>query len=111
MSNLSWLTARPIAHRGFHDLNKLRWENTLSAFAAAADRGYAIECDVHLTADGVPVVIHDGDLKRLTGQDGFVWQRTSAEIAALKVGGTQDHPPTLGELLSPAAIDTAVACC
>lgn len=99
MSNLSWLTARPIAHRGFHDLNKARWENTLSGFAAAADRGYAIECDVHLTADGVPVVIHDGDLKRLTGQDGFVWQRTSAEIATLRVGGTQDHPPTLGELL------------
>lgn len=99
MSNLSWLTARPIAHRGFHDLNTTRWENTLSAFAAAADRGYAIECDVHLSADGVPVVIHDGDLKRLTGQDGFVWQRTSAEIAALRVGGTQDHPPMLRELL------------
>lgn len=64
MTDLSWLTARPVAHRGFHDMNKTRWENTLSAFAAAAERGYAIECDVHLSSDRVPVIIHDGDLKR-----------------------------------------------
>jgi glycerophosphoryl diester phosphodiesterase len=99
MSNLSWLTARPIAHRGLHDLNNKRWENTLSAFAAAADRGYAIECDVHLSSDGVPVVIHDDNLKRLTGEDGFVWQRTAAELSALRIGGTQDQVPTLEEML------------
>lgn len=99
MADLSWLTARPIAHRGLHDLNNRRWENTLSAFSAAADRGYAIECDVHLTADGVPVVFHDHDLRRLAGEDGFVWQRTAAEMAALRIGGTDDHAPTLDELL------------
>lgn len=99
MTDLSWLTARPVAHRGLHDMNKLRWENTLSAFAAAAERGYAIECDVHLSSDGVPVIIHDGDLRRLTGENGFVWQRTAAEITALKVGGTADHLPTLQQAL------------
>ena len=99
MQDLSWLTARPVAHRGFHDMNRTRWENTLSAFSAAAGRGYAIECDVHLSADGIPVVIHDDDLQRLTGQDGFVWQRTAAELGAHKVGGTADHPPTLKEVL------------
>lgn len=99
MTDLSWLTARPIAHRGFHDMNKTRWENTLSAFEAAARRGYAIECDVHLSSDGVPVVVHDDDLKRLTGHDGFVWQRTAAELGALRVGGTADHVPTLREML------------
>ncbi len=99
MTDLSWLTARPIAHRGLHDMNKTRWENTLSAFEAAARRGYAIECDVHLSSDGVPVVVHDDDLKRLTGHDGFVWQRTAAELGALKVGGTSDHVPTLREML------------
>ena len=52
MSAISWLKKRPIAHRGFHDMNKARWENTLPAFAAAAERGYAIECDVQLSADG-----------------------------------------------------------
>lgn len=100
MTDLSWLTARPVAHRGLHDMNKARWENTLSAFAAAAERGYAIECDVHLSSDGVPVIIHDGDLRRLTGEDGFVWQRTAAEITALKVGGTADHLPTLQQALN-----------
>lgn len=100
MTKLSWLTKRPIAHRGFHDLNKSRWENTLSAFEAAIERGYAIECDVHLTLDGEVVVFHDNDLKRLTGSEGYVWQRTAAEFGALKVGGTGDHVPTLAELLA-----------
>ena len=99
MSDISWLTARPIAHRGLHDRNKTRWENTLSAFEAAAARGYAIECDVHLSSDGVAVVIHDDDLKRLTGEDGFVWQRTVAELRTMKIGGTADHVPTLEETL------------
>lgn len=100
MTQLSWLVDRPIAHRGFHDMNKARWENTLSAFGAAADRGYAIECDVHLTADGEVVVFHDDELKRLTGEDGYVWQRTAAELGALRVGGTADHVPTLYEMLA-----------
>jgi glycerophosphoryl diester phosphodiesterase len=100
MGDLSWLTAKPVAPRGYHALNDRRWENTLSAFAAAAERGYSIECDVHLSADNVPVVIHDDDLKRLTGADGFVWQRTAAELATLRVGGTSDHVPTLAEVLA-----------
>lgn len=99
MAKLSWLTKRPIAHRGLHDMNKQVWENTLSAFRRAMDRNFAIECDVHLSSDRVPVIVHDGDLKRLTGEDGFVWQRTGAELQALKVGGTKDHLPLLSDLL------------
>jgi glycerophosphoryl diester phosphodiesterase len=99
MKKIAWLTKRPIAHRGLHDLNRKVWENTLSAFRGAMDRDFAIECDVHLSSDRVPVVIHDDDLKRLTGTDGFVWQRTAAELQALKVGGTGDHVPLLSELL------------
>jgi len=100
MGNLSWLTERPIAHRGLHDGNRLCWENTLAAFDRAAARGFAIECDVHLSSDGVPVVFHDDMLRRLTGQDGFVWQRTAAELNALRVGGTEDRVPTLEEVLA-----------
>ncbi|MFU0504572.1 glycerophosphodiester phosphodiesterase [Pseudaminobacter sp. NGMCC 1.201702] len=99
MADISWLTARPIAHRGYHDLNKTVWENTLSAFRRAVDRGYAIECDVHLSSDGVPVVFHDHGLQRLGGTEGYVWQRTAAELAALRIGGTADHAPSLKELL------------
>jgi len=97
--DIAWLTERPIAHRGYHDLNNTRWENTLSAFEAAAKKGFAIECDVMLTADGVPVVFHDHDLKRLANADGLVWQRTAAEMGALSIGGTADHAPTLKEAL------------
>lgn len=99
MTNLDWLTARPIAHRGFHDLNKTRWENTLSAFSAAIDRNYAIECDVHLSSDGIPVVFHDHDLKRLAGIEGEVFEKTAAQMAGLRIGGTDDHAPTLEEML------------
>ncbi|RUM99392.1 glycerophosphodiester phosphodiesterase [Pseudaminobacter arsenicus] len=99
MADLSWLTAQPIAHRGYHDLNKTVWENTLSAFSLAVERGYAIECDVHLSSDGVPIVFHDHSLERLAGQDGYIWQRTAAELAALSIGGTADHAPSLRELL------------
>lgn len=99
MTDLAWLTARPIAHRGLHDLNKQCWENTLSAFERAAQHGYAIECDVHLTADGEVVVFHDNALDRLTGTEGYVWQRTAAELGALRIGATADHVPTLQELL------------
>ena len=100
MTDISWLTRRPIAHRGYHDLNKQRWENTLSAFDAAIENDYAIECDVHLSADGVPVVFHDDTLERLTGEQGFIHEKTAAELAQLKVGGTQDHVPTLAEMLA-----------
>lgn len=99
MTDISWLTKRPIAHRGYHDMNRSRWENTLSAFEAAIAKDFAIECDVHLTADGVPVIFHDDKLERLTGTDGFVWQRTGAEMSALRIGGTSDHVPTLAEML------------
>lgn len=100
MTDLSWLTARPIAHRGYHDLNRLRWENTLSAIDAAARMDFAIECDVHLSADGVPMVFHDEELERLTGQQGWIHQKTAAELAQMKVGGTADHVPTLAEMLA-----------
>jgi glycerophosphoryl diester phosphodiesterase len=100
MSGISWLADRPIAHRGYHDGNKSCWENTLSAFEAAIARNYAIECDVHLSADGTPVVFHDHDLKRLTGAGGLLLDKTAAELAQMKVGGTSDHVPTLAEMLA-----------
>src|SRR5262245_32223261 len=100
MPDVAWIKERPIAHRGYHDLNKACWENTLSAFAAAIEKNFTIECDVHLSSDGVPVVFHDHELKRLTGTDGYLRQRTAGELRALRVGGTGDHVPTLAEMLA-----------
>lgn len=96
----AWLTERPIAHRGYHDMNKEVWENTLSAFARAADAGFSIECDLQFVSDGVPVVFHDHDLERLCGIKGDVRAKTSAELGLLSVGGTGDKIPTLKQMLN-----------
>lgn len=97
-SGLRWLTARPIAHRGLHDA--ARPENTLGAFDAAIEARYAIECDVHISSDGVPVVFHDEDLDRLTPGSGPVRDLTAAELGELRVGGTGAWIPTLDEMLA-----------
>ncbi|RVK13299.1 glycerophosphodiester phosphodiesterase, partial [Sinorhizobium medicae] len=99
MRDLSWLKAQPIAHRGFHDMNREVWENTLSAFSRAAEAGFAIECDLQFAADSIPVVFHDHDLRRLCGIAGDVRAKTSAELGLLSVGGTSDKVPTLTQML------------
>ena len=100
MAGLPFLTARPIAHRGLHDGNRARWENTPSAFEAAIAGRFAIELDVRLSADGAAMVFHDADLGRLTGAVGPVAARTADELGALAVGGTADRIPTLRETLA-----------
>lgn len=99
MSKLAWLTERPIAHRGYHDMNRQVWENTLSAFSRAIEAGFAIECDLHYASDGVPVVFHDDDLQRVCNLPGEVRERTSSELGLLSIGGTKDKIPTLKQLL------------
>lgn len=96
---MRWLIARPIAHRGFHDLARGRPENSLPAFEAAIEAGYAIECDLHPTADGVPVVFHDDDLRRLAGTQGCIRDLSAAQLRPLRLLGTDEWIPTLDELL------------
>jgi glycerophosphoryl diester phosphodiesterase len=97
--DLGWLVARPIAHRGLHDANRDIPENTMAAFRAAIAADYAIECDLHPSADGAPMVFHDDALERLTGERGLIRDRTMADLRRLKVGGTHEAIPTLSELL------------
>jgi len=67
---------RMVAHRG---LSGIELENTASAFVAAGNRSYyGIETDVHRTADGQFVVIHDDDTKRV-GKDCLVVEETTYE--------------------------------
>lgn len=80
--------ARPapwlVAHRGGAALAP---ENTLAAFARAAALGAdAIETDARLTRDGVVVLFHDADTRRITGQPGRIEARTLAEVARLDAG-------------------------
>lgn len=92
----------PIAHRGLHHRAGGVIENSASAFAAAIERGFAIECDVQLTSDGVPVVFHDDDMKRLLGKEGLVADTTAAEITTTKLldSAAGDCPQKFGDFLA-----------
>ena len=96
---------RPIAHRGLHDRSRGIIENSASAFAAAIQRGFTIECDVQLSRDGIPVIFHDDDLERLTGVAGPVHARTMAELSQLPLLGsaTGDTPPRFVDFLNQVA--------
>src|ERR1041384_6906814 len=73
-----------IAHRGSSSVAP---ENTLAAFAQAiADRADGIEFDVQLAKDGVPVIIHDANLRRTANRRARVKNLTSAELASIEVG-------------------------
>jgi len=72
------------AHRGARCMAP---ENTLPAFAAALEMGAdGIELDVHLTADGRLVVIHDFNVEKTTDGRGEVERMTTDEIARLDAG-------------------------
>ncbi len=88
-----WPYPRWIAHRG---AGKLAPENTLSAFRLGASHGYRMfECDVKLSADGVPFVMHDATLQRTTNAKVRLASHPGADVSA--VGG--DHPwNTLSQL-------------
>jgi glycerophosphoryl diester phosphodiesterase len=73
-----------IAHRG---AGKLAPENTLAAFRLAAGLGWrAFECDVKLSADGVPFLLHDDTLDRTTTGHGPAGERPWSELSRLDAG-------------------------
>ncbi|MFN3281769.1 MAG: glycerophosphodiester phosphodiesterase family protein [Tabrizicola sp.] len=90
----------PIAHRALHDRAAGRIENSPAAIRAAVEAGYAIEIDLQLSADGVPMVFHDEDLDRLTGETGPLNARAAAELGRIRLTGGEDRIPTLAEVLS-----------
>ena len=85
------------AHRG----GALLWpENSLTAFRhALALPIEEVECDVHLSADGVAMVHHDATLDRTTEGTGPVAHRTAAELAATRLRGLNEGLPRLADLL------------
>ncbi len=85
------------AHRG--SSNKLP-ENTMEAFEKALDdKADGIELDVQLSADGIPVIIHDENLKRLTGEDLWVKDLVLKDLYPLNVLDSGFKIPTLVEYL------------
>jgi glycerophosphoryl diester phosphodiesterase len=103
MRSLPYPLPKVIAHRG---ASAAAPENTLAAFRRAAEEGAAwIECDVKLTADGRPVVIHDDMLDRTTDGGGPVADAPLDTVGALDAGGwfgpefRGEPVPTLEETL------------
>jgi glycerophosphoryl diester phosphodiesterase len=89
MSQPHWPYPRWISHRG---AGKLAPENTLAAFRLGAQHGYRMfECDVKLSADGVPFLMHDATLMRTTNAP------STKDTGASMIAG--DHPwSTLSQL-------------
>lgn len=99
------LFPNPIAHRGLHDWAAGVIENSASAFEAAVTGGYAIECDVQLTSDGIAVVFHDDDMKRLLGTDGAIADVTAAVVTTTPLLGSAaaDCPQKFTDFLAQIA--------
>ncbi|MFF2330515.1 MULTISPECIES: glycerophosphodiester phosphodiesterase [unclassified Streptomyces] len=86
-------TVTAVAHRG--DPYRVR-ENTLPSIRSALERGAdAVEIDVRVTRDGVPVLLHDATLERLWGHDLRLDGLTHKELTELTGGGV----PTLRDAL------------
>ena len=106
------------AHRGLHNMNpaieKLKSikntraqqpetdrlpENSYAAIKRAADLGYGIEFDVHLTKDDVPVVFHDDTLNRICGVKGNLRDYTYAQLQQFRLLGTEERIPAFADIL------------
>jgi glycerophosphoryl diester phosphodiesterase len=73
-----------IAHRG---AGRLAPENTLAAFRVGAAHGYrAFECDVKVSADGVPFLLHDSKLDRTTPARGLAGLKDWSELSRTDAG-------------------------
>ncbi|MCX4781357.1 glycerophosphodiester phosphodiesterase [Streptomyces sp. NBC_01264] len=89
-------TLTAVGHRG--DPYRVR-ENTLPSIRSAFERGAdAVEIDVRMTRDGVPVLLHDEDLQRLWGHDVRLEDVTAPQLKELTDGGI----PTLRDALMAA---------
>ena len=84
MSSAPWPYPRWLAHRG---AGKLAPENTLAAFRLGAAHGYrAFECDVKLSADGIPFLLHDARLERTSNGSGEAAQMDWQALSQLDAG-------------------------
>ncbi|MGI9153962.1 MAG: glycerophosphodiester phosphodiesterase, partial [Rubrivivax sp.] len=85
MNPTTWPLPLWIAHRG---AGKLAPENTLAAFRLGAAHGYrAFECDVKLSADDVPFLLHDATLERTTAGRGVAGELNWSALSRIDAGG------------------------
>ena len=101
-----WAYPRWLAHRG---AGKLAPENTLAAFRLGASHGYRMfECDVKLSSDGVPFLLHDDTLNRTTNGQGVAGDQSWQALQQLDAGSWHSTP-FAGEALP--SLDEVAAFC
>ena len=98
-AGLGWLTARPVAHRGLHDIGRGIVENMPAAINAAVAGRFNIEVDLQLTRDGEAVVHHDDKLGRLNEGRAALTELTVDELKAVTFKNTTERMMTLRDLL------------
>lgn len=103
MVDLTFLTRRPIAHRGLHDRTTGCIENTAAAVEAAIAADYAVEVDVQLSLDSEAMVFHDSTLDRLTRASGRLEDLNSSALRRVVFRDTDQHMMSLPELLGRVA--------
>jgi glycerophosphoryl diester phosphodiesterase len=88
-----------VAHRGL----AAAWpENTLPALEAAVASGARwVEVDVQLSADGVPVLLHDADLLRTAGVACSVFELEARDLAGISVGEPRRFGARFGDVRVP----------
>jgi glycerophosphoryl diester phosphodiesterase len=87
---LAWDGPIPFAHRGGASDAP---ENTMPAFEYAVGLGYRyVETDVQVTADGVLVAFHDGDLSRTCGRPGIISRLPWSDVSTARVRGEAPIP-------------------
>ena len=94
---------RPFAHRGLHNAEMDRAENSKKSILAAIVAGYGIEIDLQLSCDGVPMVFHDYSLGRLAQANGPIAQRSAAELGAINLLYDGGSIQTLSQVLNQVA--------
>ena len=99
MRSPDWLRNSPFAHRGLHGRETNAPENSIAAFQAAMARGYGIELDVQMTADGKLVVFHDADLFRMTTYRGAVADLPYDHLTQLRLDDGEHVIPLLQDVL------------
>lgn len=103
---MMWPYPKVIVHRLGGALGP---ENTLAGLAITAKLGFkAVEFDVMLSHDGVPLVMHDETLERTTNGIGKVADRDARELLQLDAGGKR-HAAFAGEKI-PTFVEVLVAC-
>ena len=90
----------PLAHRGYHGQAPDVSENSRAAFEEAVVRGYGIELDVQLSADGEAMVFHDFRLERLTSESGLVRERRRPCLERIELGASAETIPALDDVLA-----------